>query len=192
MTATEDLQKIIDYKGSNSFVNNIASKLQMYGSLTDKQRETALNQIRKEEDQEKVKRMNWPTIGQTIKVGRKVGEQLKKKYGLKFNPVLLDITSLRAVSSKAVLFTGKMTIKRGNVCTCCLRTLTDEFSMLTGMGKICAGHVGVTYITDASEVTRFREEYLQRVEEIGEMEFWVPRNQIVKWDGSTSRILRYM
>jgi hypothetical protein len=64
--------------------------------------------------------------------------------------------------------------------------------MLTGMGKICAGHMGVEYITDASQADRFREEYLNRVEEIGEMEFWVPKSQIVKWDGATEAILRAM
>jgi len=111
---------------------------------------------------------------------------------LKFNPILIDITSLKAVSPKAVLFIGKMTVKRGKVCTCCMKTLTDEFSMLTGLGKICAGHMRVEYITDASQADRFREDYLKRVEEIGEMEFWVPKSQIKKWDGSTEAILRVM
>jgi hypothetical protein len=146
-------------------------------------------QIQKEEDKEKTVRMNWPTIGETIKLGRKIGMELKEKYGLKFNPILIDITTLKAVSPKAVLFSGKLTIKRGDVCTCCMKTLTDEFSMLTGFGKICAKHVGVEYITDKSQTQRFREEYLKRVEEIGEMEFWVPKTQIKKWDGVTSSIV---
>jgi len=62
--------------------------------------------------------------------------------------------------------------------------------MLTNMGKICAGHMGVEYITDASQAGRFREEYLKRVEEIGEMEFWVPKSQIKKWEGVTEAIMR--
>lgn len=188
----EDLKRIVDYKGENPFVKDIASKFQKYGTLTSKQIQAAVNQIQKEEDKEKTVRMNWPTIGETIKLGRKKGEELKVKYGLNFNPILIDITRLKAVSPKAVLFTGKMTVKRGKVCTCCMKTLTDEFSMLTGMGKICAGHVGVEYITDASQAERFREEYLKRVEEIGEMEFWVPKSQIKKWDGMTEAILKTM
>ena len=146
-------------------------------------------QKNKQYKKEKTLRMNWPTVGETIKLGRKIGIQLKEKYGLKFNPILIDITTLKAVSPKAVLFTGKLTIKRGDVCTSCMKTLTDEFSMLTGMGKICANHLGIDYITDASQAQRFREEYLKRVEEIGEMEFWVPKSQIVKWEGSTAKIL---
>jgi hypothetical protein len=115
---------------------------------------------------------------------------LKKEYGLEFNPTLLDITRLLGVSAKAVKFAGKMTIKRGKICTSCMRDLTDEFSMLTGMGKTCAGHMKVPYIKDVSEVTRFREDYLRRVDEIGEMEFWVPKNQIKKWNGSTEKVVK--
>lgn len=188
----EEIKRIVNYQGENVFVKEIAGKFKKYGSLTTKQITAAVNQIQKEEDKDKTIRMNWPTVGETIKLGRKIGTQLKEKYGLKFNPILIDITRLKAVSPKAVLFTGKMTVKRGKVCTCCMKTLTDEFSMLTGMGKICAGHLDVEYITDASQAERFREEYLKRVEEIGEMEFWVPKSQIKKWDGDTERILRAM
>lgn len=186
----EDIKRIVDYKGDNSFVKDIASKFQKYGTLTSKQIGAAVNQIQKEEDKEKTVRMNWPTLGETIKLGRRIGQQLKEKYGLEFNPILIDITALKAVSPKAVLFTGKMTIKRGKVCTCCMKTLTDEFSMLTGMGKICAGHMRIEYITDASQAERFREDYLKRVEEIGTMEFWVPKSQIKKWDGATESVLK--
>lgn len=185
----EDIKRIVDYKGENTFVKDIASKFQKYGTLTSKQISAAVAQIQKEEDKEKTIRMNWPTVGETILVGRKIGQQLKEKYGLEFNPTLIDITSLKAVSPKAVLFSGKMTIKRGKVCMCCNKTLTDEFSMLTNMGKICAGHMKVEYITDASQAETFRERYLKRVEEIGEMEFWIPKRQIKKWDGITASIV---
>jgi Zn finger protein HypA/HybF involved in hydrogenase expression len=188
----EDIKRIVDYKGENNFVKEIASKFQKYGTLTEKQVSVAINQIQKEEDKERTIRMNWPVEGETIKITRKVGEELKKTYNLQFNPILLDITRLKAVSPKAVQFVGKMTVKRGKVCTCCGRTLTDEFSMLTGIGKLCAKHIGVEYITDRSQAERFRNEYLQRVEEIGEMEFWIPKSQIVKWDGIIESIIKTM
>jgi hypothetical protein len=186
------MKRIVEYTGENTFVKDIASKFQKYGTLTEKQKSAALSQIQKEEDKEKTIRMNWPTPGETIIVGRKVGQLLKETYELEFNPMLIDITRLLAVSPKAVKFAGKMTIKRGKICTSCMRDLTDEFSMLTGMGKICAAHMKVPYIKDASEATRFREDYLKRVEEIGEMEFWIPRKQIKKWEGMTESILRTM
>ena len=189
---TEDMKRIVEYKGKNSFVLEIASKFQTYGTLTEKQKTAALKQIQKEEDKEKTIRMNWPTTGETIVIARKIGQQLKEAYGLEFNPTLIDITRLLGVSPKAVRFAGKMTIKRGKICSSCMRDLTDEFSMLTGMGKTCAKHLRVEYIKDASEATRFREDYLKRVEEIGEMQFWIPKNQIKKWDGMTEAIIRTM
>jgi hypothetical protein len=183
------IKRILNYKGENKFVLDVADKFKTFGTLTSKQIEVATNQIQKEEDKDRTVRMNWPTHGETIVVGRRVGQQLKEKYGLDFNPVLLDITKLKAVSPKAVMFQGKMTVKRGNVCMCCGRTLTDEFSMLTKMGKICSGHMKVEYITDKSQADAFRERYLKRVEEIGEMEFWVPKSQIKKWDGDTKEFV---
>ena len=186
---SEDMKRIVDYKGENKFVKDVAAKLQKYGTLTEKQKSVALAQIQKEEDQERTVRMNWQTPGETIVIGRKIGQQLKKTYKLEFNPMLIDITKLLGVSPKAVKFAGKMTIKRGKICTSCMKDLTDEFSMLTGMGKICAKHLKVPYIKDASEATRFREDYLKRVDEIGEMEFWIPRNQIKKWNGSTEKVI---
>ena len=181
-----EIKRILDYKGENTFVKDIASKFQKFGTLTSKQISAAVTQIQKEEDKEKTVHMNWITPGETIKLGRGKGIELKEKYGLKFNPILIDIVSVNAVSPKAVQFTGKLTIKRGDVCTCCMKTLTDEFSMLTGMGKTCAKHMGVEYIKDASEADRFRQDYLRRVEEIGELTFWVPKSQIKKWEGITS------
>ena len=185
----QNLKMITEYKGENTFVKDIASKFQRFGTLTSKQIEAANKQIQKEIDHEKTVRVNWGTPGETIIIGRRIGQQLKEKYGLDFNPVLLDIVKLRAVSPKAVMFEGKMTVKRGDVCMCCGRTLTDEFSMLTKMGKTCAGHMRVEYITDKSQADAFRERYLKRVEEIGVMEVWVPKTQIKKWNGSTESVV---
>ena len=186
----EDMKRIANYVGENSFVLDIKKKLLSYGTLTFPQTSAAVNQIQKEEDKSNTRKMNIPTIGETIKVGRSIGQKMKEQYGLKFNPILLDITKVLAVSPKAVKFAGKMTVKRGDVCVCCAKTLTDEFSMLTKMGKTCAKHVGVEYITDSSQAERFRNEYLAKVEEIGEMEFWVPKSRIIKWDGKTEVILK--
>ena len=185
----ENLQVIAKYEGESTFVKDIKEKLMKYGTLTQRQVEAANNSIQKEKDKSETINVRWKTPGETIKVGRTIGQKLKEQYGLKFNPILLDITKVLAISPKAVKFSGKLTVKRGKVCTCCMKTLTDEFSMLTGMGKICAGHVGVEYITDKSQADRFREEYLKRVEEIGEMEFWVPKSQIKIWEGDTKYVL---
>jgi hypothetical protein len=189
---TDDMKKIQAYQGENSFVKEIQSKLEKYGKLSEKQINAALNQINKEITKENTINLNIPTIGETVKIGRAIGQGLKERHGLKFNPILIDITKVLAVSPKAVKFSGKMTVKRGDVCMCCAKTLTDEFSMLTRMGKTCAKHMGVEYITDSSQAERFRNEYLAKVEEIGEMDFWIPKSRIIKWEGRTEIILKMM
>ncbi len=186
---TEDMKKIQSYDGTNSFVKEIQSKLEKYGKLSDKQVSAAIGQIKKEETKAATKHMNIPTEGDTIQVGRKIGQQIKETYGLQFNPTILDITKVLAISPKAVKFAGKMTVKRCKVCMCCAKSLTDEFSMLTQMGKTCAKHMKVEYIKDKSQADRFREEYLKRVEEIGVMEFWVPKSQLKNWEGDSEFLL---
>ena len=185
-TLTDELKRIAKYEGENSFIKDIKAKLLTYGTLTQSQMSASLKQIQKEEDKNRTLKVRIPTVGETIKIGRKIGQGLKEKYGLEFNPILIDITKITAVSPKAVQFQGKMTIKRGKVCMCCGKSLTDEFSMLTRMGKICATHMKVPYITDASQAERFREDYLKRVEEIGIFEFWVPKNQIKMWSDNVT------
>ena len=189
---TEDMKKIQAYTGENSFVKEIQSKLEKYGKLSDKQVSAALGQIQKEENKAATKKMNIPAEGDTIQVGRKIGQQMKETYGLEFNPTILDITKVLGISPKAVKFAGKMTVKRAKVCVCCAKTLTDEFSMLTTMGKTCAKHMKVEYIKDKSQADRFREDYLKRVEEIGVMEFWVPKSQLKNWEGDTNFLLEIL
>lgn len=187
---SEEMQSIAKYEGTSTFVLDIKRKLMEFGTLTENQKSAALRTIQKEDNKKKTFELDIPTVGETIKVGRTIGQGLREKYGLKFNPILLDVTKVSAISPKAVKFEAKMTIKRGDVCMCCAKTLTDEFSMLTRMGKQCAGHMGVEYIKDASQAERFREEYLKRVDEIGIFEFWIPKSKIVKWEGKTEVILK--
>ncbi len=189
---TEDMKKIKIYNGENSFVKEIQFRLEKYGKLSDKQVSAALNQIQKEENKSATKKMNIPAQGDTIQVRRKIGQQIKETYGLQFNPTILDITKVLGISPKAVKFAGKMTVKRAKVCVCCAKNLTDEFSMLTTMGKTCAKHMGVEYIKDKCQSDRFREDYLKRVEEIGEMIFWIPKSQLKNWEGDTNFLLEIL
>ena len=188
-TTNTTIEKVQNYKGTNSFIIKMKDSINKYNRLTPKQEEVVLGIFQKEQNERTIE-MNWPTEGESIILGRKIGQQLKETYGLEFNPTLIDITRLLAVSPKAVKFSGKMTVKRGNICMCCGRELSDEFSMLTKMGKTCSKHMKVEYIKDKSEVERFRNDYLKRVEEIGEMEFWVPKSQIKKWNGMTEMMVQ--
>ena len=188
-TTTQTIEKVQNYTGKNSFINKMKNTIKKYGRLTPKQDEAVVKIFQKEENERTIE-MNWPCEGETLIIGRNIGQELKENYGLEFNPVLIDITRLLAVGPKTIKFSGKMTVKRGNLCMCCGRELTDEFSMLTKMGKTCAKHMRVDYIKDQSQVERFREDYLKRVDEIGEFEFTIPKRQIRKWEGMTESIVK--
>lgn len=188
----EDIKKIVEYTGENSFVKEIVEKFKKYGTLTERQKSAAITSIDKESYKKRKVTMRLPVIGDTVKVGRNIGIKLKEEYNLKFNPILIDVTRILAVTPKAVKLSGKMTVKRGDVCMCCAKTLTDEFSMLTRMGKTCAKHMGVEYITNVNDADRFREEYLKRVDEIGEFEFWIPNSQIKFWEGKGEFVVKHI
>lgn len=188
----EDIKKIVDYTGENAFVKEIADKFMKYGTLTERQKSAAITSIDKEAYKKRKVTMRLPVIGDTVKVGRNIGIKLKEEYNLKFNPILIDVTRILAVTPKAVKLSGKMTVKRGDVCMCCAKTLTDEFSMLTRMGKTCARHMRVEYITNVNDADRFREEYLKRVDEIGEFEFWIPNSQIKFWEGKGEFVVKHI
>ena len=182
--------QIKNYNRTTSFVKDSQSKLEKYGKLTDKQVSAVLAQINRETAKTQVRTVNIPLDDEAVLVGRNVGQALKEAYGLEFNPMVLDITKVTAISPKAIKFVAKMTSKKGNICMCCGRTLTDEFSMITKMGKTCAGHMKVEYIKNISEVERFRNDYLKRIEEIGNFEFWVPKKQIQNWYGVGDLLLQ--
>lgn len=184
------LKSIVDYKGQNTFVLDVKSKFEKWGTLTDAQVQAANKQITKELEASQRIELNVDVVGETIVVGRNTGEDLKKQKGLNFNPYLLDITEVSVITPKAIKFKGKLTTKNCGVCKSCGRTLTDEFSRLTGYGKTCAGHLRVEYIKDKSEVERFNKDVLAKIEEIGEMEFWVPRRQIKIWNGDSAILMK--
>lgn len=186
----ERLQPLVNYQGENSFINDIKGKLLKYGTLTDKQIQVALNQIQRETDKKNTKNLNLNIVGETILVGRRVGQNLKETYRLEFNPTLLDITKVLSVSPRAFKFEAKMTEKRGKVCRVCAKTLTDELSMLSGVGKTCSKHVGIPYLTNVSQADEYREAYLKRIEEIGNFEFWIPKSQIKIWNGGGELLMK--
>jgi hypothetical protein len=156
-TTNTTIEKVQNYTGTNSFIIKMKDTVNKYNRLSPKQEEVVVGIFQKEQN-ERTLEMNWPTTGESIILARKIGQQLKDTYGLEFNPTLIDISRLLAVSPKAVKFSGKMTVKRGNICMCCGRELSDEFSMLTKMGKTCSKHMKVEYIKDKSEVERFRND----------------------------------
>ena len=72
---TPEMKEILCYDGPSSFVNDLKSKLNLYGKLSEKQIQAGLNQIQKEKNQKATVHMNIPVEGDSIKVGRMVGDR---------------------------------------------------------------------------------------------------------------------
>jgi hypothetical protein len=186
---TPEIQKILDYKGGNTFVLDIKKKYETFKYLSLKQIEVTNKAITKEEEVKKHIKVNWKIVGETITIGLSASQRLKEKYNLSFNPRVLQVTRLLEVREKSIKVCAKLTMEYGSTCVVCNKSLTDPFSMATKMGKTCAKKVGVPYIKDLSETDTFKDNFRKRIEELGEMELFIPRSQIKKWEGKTSGML---
>ena len=70
-------------------------------------------------------------------------------------------------------------------------TLTDEMSQVTGIGPVCAGYVGVKHPKNSNDVAKFKEDMSNKIDEIGEFEFWIPKRAIIEWKGTAGVMLRW-
>ena len=122
MTNSEILDKVQKYEGTSSFVVKMKEVIVRYGKLTQKQEEAVVNIFNKEKD-EKVYNVNWPTVGQTIHLGINVGQKLKEKYELEFNPMLMDITRIIAIGKKEIKFSGKIDNTKEAIFVCVVEEL---------------------------------------------------------------------
>jgi len=175
----EDVKTIMSYEGGNEFVMKLKTQYETWRNLTERQIAAGIRQIKKEKSpaRDLVISLN----NESIKLKRGVALRLKEEYGLEFMPILVDLVKTTKLTEKAVRVSVKLTEENGDVCRCCGLELTDPFSVLTGMGAVCAKRLGVKYIKDQSEVERFKIDLKKRIEEVGEFEFWLPKTQIKEY-----------
>lgn len=191
MTQEEVIKEVQNYEGTNNFMNSLKRGLKKFGSLTENQAAAAIRVIegtrRHEQSQ---KRIDIKLVGDTIKIGRKIALGIKEEYNLEFHPILVDVTAVTAMTDRALRLKGKLTKENGGVCRCCGKTLTDEMSQVTGIGPVCAKYVGVEHPKSKNDVEKFKEDMSNKIDEIGEFEFWIPKRAVIKWDGMGGVMLR--
>jgi len=174
----ERLKAIVTYTGESTFVNDLKMKFKKYRKLTDKQVDAGFKAIDREIQKDSQKDMNIKLVGNTIKIGRKVAMGIKENYNLEFHPILVDVTEVMVMSNKAFKLKAKLTKENGGICRCCGRTLTDEMSQVTGIGPVCAKYVGVEHPKSKDDVEQFKVDISNKIDEIGEFEFWIPKRAI--------------
>jgi hypothetical protein len=187
----ERLKSIVTYTGESTFVNDLKMKFKKYRKLTDKQVDAGFKAIDRETQKDSQKDMNIKLVGNTIKIGRKVAMGIKENYNLEFHPILVDVTEVMVMSNKAFKLKAKLTKENGGICRCCGRTLTDDMSQVTGIGPVCAKYVGVEHPKSKDDVEQFKVDISNKIDEIGEFEFWIPKRAIVEWNGTAGVMMRW-
>lgn len=185
-----ELRAIVEYTGESTFVNDLKMKYKKYRKLTDKQISAGYQAIDRETQKSSQKEINIKMVGNTIKLNRNIATSIKENYNLDFHPILVDVTEVLVMSNKAFKIKAKLTKENGGICSCCGRTLTDEMSQITGIGPVCAKNVGVKHPKTKDEVNKFKQEMSNKIDEIGEFEFWIPKRSIVEWKGTAKIFMK--
>ena len=184
------LRAIVEYKGESKFVLDLQEKYKKYRRLTEKQVQAGYQAVDREIQKNSQRDLNIPLVGNTIKLGRKIAGDIKDENNLAFHPILVDVTQIVTMSNRALKLKAKLTKENGGICRCCGKTLTDYMSQITGIGPVCAGYVGVKHPQNKEEVEQFKKDMSDKIDEIGEFEFWIPKRQIVEWNGAGAMMLK--
>jgi len=190
LSTEQAYNELRNYNGTNNFVNSVKSYFLAKGFISVKQL-SAISDFFERENAPKVLPQTQVNKYQTIvlknptlikiKGVRFVTELCINKLQLgtikSFAWVVKEVTAEtpRAIRIKAEIPDNTFTF---GFCRNCGRKLTDKFSMLTGMGKVCADYYGIPYIKDISEVEEFKNRLDNVIKSIGVKEFWLPKSRV--------------
>jgi hypothetical protein len=173
------LTKVKEYEGNNNFILSLKSGLNKYGSLTPKQLSAADNFFSK---------LEVPTnqisdsknINVNLKVTKFIAKRIADDNKLEFRPFLVTISKVLKTTNKAYQVVGRMNTSDVTSCRCCGLDLTDWKSQATGVGPICAKKLGIPYVKNQEDVLVFKKLLKLKIDEIGDLTFWIPKSQIVE------------
>lgn len=179
MENLEIVSKVRDYKGTNSFILSLQSGLKKYGSLTTNQL-SAANKFFTKDDSPKTEVSEVKNVNANIKVTKFIAKRIAVENKLEFRPFLITISKVLKATSKAFQVVGRMNTSDVSSCRCCGLDLTDWRSQSTGVGPVCAKKLGIPYVKNQEDVAVFKKMLQLKVDEIGDLTFWVPKSQIVE------------
>ena len=186
MTDQQTIQKLTSYEGPNGFVNSVKAGYTKWGSLTPRQ----MDAIKKFFTPKKKDVFKPIDVNIDVILKRYVARGISEEYGLeKITPITVTIHQVVGLTPRAVKVKGKMTFTDVGCCRCCGKDLTDWVSKASGIGPVCAKYMGIKRPTTQADIAEFNKHLKEKIEEIGELEFWVPKSHITNAFGKFKYIL---
>lgn len=189
MTTTE---KVKNYNGNNNFINSLKSGVIKYGKLTENQLKAAEkffgNDVKLSVDFDKV--VDTKIVNVDIKVSKFIAKKIKEDNKLEFAPFLLTISQVLGETNKAYKVVGKMTTSDVTSCRCCGKDLTDWRSQATGVGPTCSKHLNIPYVKKQEDVEVFKKMLKFKIDQIGDLTFWLAKSQIVDGGEDLSKAIK--
>ena len=187
MTDQETIQKLKDYTGDNGFIKSVLNGYNRWGRLTPKQMEAVKKFFTPKKPKGTIKPIK---INVDLVLKRYVARGISEEYELgKVTPITVTVSEINALTPKAVRVKGKMTFTDVGCCRNCGRDLTDWISKASGMGPVCAKYLGIKRPTTKAEIAEFNKNLKEKIEEMGEFEFWIPKSHIKNAMGHMKYIL---
>lgn len=169
---------LMAYNGTFGFLLDLRSKFIKYGSLSDKQWESAKKCLTPKTapvvDKSKIL---VPYCNVPITITAYQARKVAKMNNWPFNPCTLRVTSINWVDRKYLSLNVKIDWT-GNVtsCRCCGKALSDWRSQATGVGPVCVKGTGIPYIKDRNEVAAFQKSMEDLCDKLGEVTI-----EVSKW-----------
>lgn len=186
-------ESLKNYIGANNFINSLKAFYLKKGFLTSGQMPHAVKFF-KEQDKS-VKIVGADIVKETAREILVLNNPVSIKLrGSHFVKMLCEeklrlgslisyawtVTKVTAQTQKAIRVVATISDSKSslNFCRACGKALTNQFSVVTGMGPVCSSNYGVEYITNLSQVEEYKKLLDERIKEAGEHEFWVPKSRI--------------
>jgi hypothetical protein len=183
-----------NYSGTNQFMLSLKMSLIKWGKLTQKQLPYAIKFFQEQQQSADNTAVNSTSVQKTFpsyKLKNSVLITLRGQFFVKDlceNKLMLGdvisyawvVSEVTGITEKAIRVKAKIADSKHNLnfCRACCRSLTDKFSIATGMGKICSEKYGVPYIKDMSQVGEYKLALDNKIASIGEKEFWLPKSKV--------------
>jgi hypothetical protein len=179
MTNTEISTQVQNYKGNNGFINSLQGGLKKYGKLTERQLSAAGGFFSKLTEPKKVGELGESkVVNVNLKISKFIAKRIAEDAGLEFKPFLVTVSKVLRTTNKAYEVVGRMNTSDVTSCRCCGKDLTDWRSQATGVGPICSKSLGIPYVKKEEDVAVFKKLLKLKIDQIGDLTFWVPKSQI--------------